>query len=82
MVAIVRFVSPVGKSFITRAPSWRVSSNEVSGRVYEKALVKYGAQNFVREVLWKDDSIKDENNLIVVRKFNKFVNELEPEYNI
>ena len=78
MVAIVRFIGPQGKSFITRASTWRVKPADITGPVWDKALCKYGQQNFRREVLWKGEATK----LEVTRKFNRLVKEYEPEFNI
>ena len=78
MVAIIRFVGPQGKSFITRAHTWRVRPQDFSGVIWDKAIRKYGQQNFHREVLWQGEA----NDLQVTRKFNKFVKEYEPEFNI
>jgi hypothetical protein len=78
MVAIVRFVGPQGKSFITRSCTWRVRPQDFSGVIWDKALNKYGQQNFRREVLWQGDA----NDLQVTRKFNKYLKEYEPEFNI
>jgi hypothetical protein len=78
MVAIIRFVGPQGKSFITRAQTWRTNPQDVTGIVWDKAIKKYGQQNFRREVLWQGEL----SDLQVTRKFNKFVKEYEPEFNI
>lgn len=78
MVAIIRFVGPQGKSFITRAMTWRVKPQDFTGVIWDKALKKYGQQNFRREVLWKGDA----NDSVVTRKFNSFVREYEPEFNV
>ena len=78
MVAIIRFVGPQGKSFITRVSTWRTKPQDVTGLIWNKALKKYGQQNFRREVLWQGEA----NDLQVTRKFNKFVKEYEPEFNI
>ena len=78
MVAIVRFVGPQGKSFITRACTWRVRPQDFSGVIWDNAIKKYGQQNFRREVLWQGEA----TDIIVTRKFNKYVKEYEPEFNI
>ena len=78
MVAIIRFVGPQGKSFITRATSWRTRPEDVTGIIWDRALKKYGQQRFRREVLWKGDA----SETYVNRMFNKFVREYEPEFNM
>ena len=78
MVAIIRFVGPQGKSFITRAQTWRTNPQDVTGLIWDKALKKYGQHNFHREVLWQGEM----SDLQVTRKFNKFIREYEPEFNV
>ncbi len=81
MVAIIRFVGPQGKSFITRTNTWRVRPQDVSGVIWDRAVKKYGQQNFRREVLWRSDVLQVESP-VVTRQFNKFLKEYEPEFNI
>lgn len=78
MVAIIRFVGPQGKSFITRASTWRTKPQDVCGLIWDKALRKYGQQNFRRQVLWQGEA----SDVVVKRKFNKYVKEYNPEFNI
>ena len=78
MVAILRFVAPSGKSFITRAVSCHQGPLDVRGRIWDKALVKYGEDGFHKEILWNKRNATDHE---VTRKFNQMVREHEPEYN-
>ena len=78
MVAIIRFVGPQGKSFITRTLTWRVKPQDVTGIIWDRALRKYGQQNFHREVLWQGEA----SDSTITRKFNKFVREHDPEFNV
>ncbi len=78
MVAIIRFVGPQGKSFITRATTWRIKPQDVTDIIWDRALRKYGQQNFRREVLWQGEA----PDTLVTRKFNSFVREYEPEFNL
>ena len=78
MVAIVRFVGPQGKSFITRSCTWRVRPQDFSGVIWDKAIKKYGQENFRREVLWQGEASAPQ----ISRKFNKYLKEYEPEFNI
>ncbi len=81
MVAIIRFVGPQGKSFITRTTTWRARPQDVSGVIWDQAIKKYGQQNFRREVLWRSDVLSVESP-VVTRHFNKFLKEYDPEFNI
>tara|TARA_R110002072_G_scaffold208447_5_gene365971 strand:- start:816 stop:1061 length:246 start_codon:yes stop_codon:yes gene_type:complete len=81
MVAIIRFVGPQGKSFITRATTWRTEAYQASGVIWDRALRKYGQSNFRREVLWQDKNAAIDAPL-VTRKFNSFVREYDPEFNL
>lgn len=78
MVAIIRFVGPQGKSFITRATTWRIKPQDVTDIIWDRALRKYGQQNFRRDVLWQGEA----PDILVTRKFNRFVREYEPEFNM
>lgn len=81
MVAIIRFVGPQGKSFITRTNTWRARPQDVSGVIWDRAVKKYGQHNFRREVLWRSDVLQVESP-VVTRQFNKLLKEYEPEFNI
>ncbi|MDB4588351.1 hypothetical protein N9095_00065 [bacterium] len=81
MVAILRFIGPRGKSFITRAYTWRTEPHQVSCVIWDNAVRKHGHNKFRREILWKDDRVQIDSP-VVTRMFNKFVKKYEPEYNM
>lgn len=78
MVAILRFVAPSGKSFITRAVSAHQGPLDVRGRIWDKALVKYGEDGFHKEILWNK---RDATERDTTQAFNRLVRLHEPEYN-
>ncbi len=78
MVAILRFIAPSGKSFITRAVSCHQGPLDVRGRIWDKAVNKYGEDGFHKEILWNKRNAQDHE---VTRKFNQMVRLHEPEYN-
>jgi hypothetical protein len=78
MVAILRFIAPSGKSFITRASSAHMGPVDVHGRIWDKVMAKYGYNSFRKEILWNKRGATD---VEVTRKFNSLLREYEPEYN-
>jgi hypothetical protein len=78
MVAIVRFIGPLGKSFITTTTTWRVRPEDVTGIIWDRAIKKYGPENFRREVLWQGEA----SDSMINRELKKFIKEFEPEFNV
>lgn len=78
MVAILRFVAPSGKSFITRAVSAHQGPLDVQGPIWDRALAKYGESGFQKMILWNKRNATEHDT---TRAFNRLVREHEPEYN-
>ena len=78
MVAILRFIAPSGKSFITLATSCHQGPLDFQGRIWDRALAKYGVDRFHREILWNKRNATDHDT---TRAFNRLVREHQPEYN-
>ena len=78
MVAILRFIAPSGKCFITRATSCHHGPLDVRGRIWDKAVDKYGGESFKKHILWNKRNATEHE---VSRAYNRLVREHEPEYN-
>ena len=78
MVAILRFVAPSGKSFITRAVSAHQGPLDVRGPIWARAFAKYGESGFQKTILWNKRNATERD---ITQAFNRLIREHEPEYN-
>ena len=79
MVAIVKYTSPSGKSFITRDTP--PDLEDPSAFVFKMAIHKYGFERFNVETLWDDDDDEVDEDYMSFME-DELIDQYKPEYNV
>ena len=80
MVAISKFTSPSGKSFITMAyDDGILPMNSPEFSVFKSAVNKYGIERFEVDTLWDDE---DDDMDMAIAEFDAWLDDEQPEYNL